>query len=317
VSPRWNWDFNEGSRARSSPVSAGPTAPPDRRAQLRRRRGAALVALALIAAVVLVSVLGTSHGSNASTPATGAGAGGLANASGARPATMPASSVDAVKDVLSYTPFVTAGGARGREVALTFDDGPGPYTPAVLSVLESNHAPATFFAIGKMERYFSASTQREIRDGDAVGDHTQSHPALARLAAHEQHEEMFEGILRIELAGGPRPQLFRPPYGSFNATTLRELHSLGLLMVLWSVDTNDYRRPGVSVIVERVLAGARPGAIFLLHDGGGDRSQTVAALPAIIRGLRARGLELVTVPKLLRDDPPPSGQPIPSSLAGD
>jgi peptidoglycan-N-acetylglucosamine deacetylase len=184
-------------------------------------------------------------------------------------------------------------------------------------VLERYHVPATFFAIGKMERYFSPSTVRELRDGDVVGDHTETHPAMARLSAHEQHEQLFEQLARIELLGGPRPRLFRPPYGSFSDTTLRELHALGLLMVLWSVDTGDYLQPGVAAIVHRVLAGAHPGAIFLMHDGGGIRAQTIAALPDIIRGLRTRGFRPVTVPQLLLDDPPPRGQPLPPSLSGD
>jgi peptidoglycan/xylan/chitin deacetylase (PgdA/CDA1 family) len=150
-----------------------------------------------------------------------------------------------------------------------------------------------------------------------IGDHTENHPALARLPAHEQREELAEQIARIELLGGKRPVLFRPPYGSFNATTLSELRALHLLMVLWSVDTGDYRQPGVAAIVERALAGAHPGAIILMHDAGGVRTQTIAALPAIINGLRARGYRIVTVPQLLSDDPPPAGQPMPTSLSGD
>lgn len=223
----------------------------------------------------------------------------------------------AVSSVLAYTPFVREGGGRAQEVALTFDDGPGPYTPDVLSVLERFGVHATFFAIGRMERYFSSSTAREIRDGDVIGDHTENHPALAKLSAHDQREELLEQIARIELVGGKRPVLFRPPYGSFNATTLRELRSLHLLMVLWSVDTGDYLQPGAPAIVERALAGAHPGAIILMHDAGGARAQTVAALPGIIRGLRTRGYRLVTVPQLLLDDPPPAGQPVPRSLSGD
>ncbi len=218
---------------------------------------------------------------------------------------------------MAYTPFVKEGGDRGHDVALTFDDGPGPYTPGVLDVLEHLHVRATFFEIGEMLRYFSASTLRELRDGDVIGDHTETHPEMATLSAHAQHEELFEQIARVELLGGPRPVLFRPPYGSFNATTMRELHTLHLLMVLWSVDTGDYLQPGVSVIVQRALAGAHPGAIILMHDAGGTRTQTIAALPRIIRKLRARGFRLVTVPELLRDDPPTPGQPLPSSLRGD
>ena len=190
----------------------------------------------------------------------------------------------AVSAVLAYTPFVATGSSRARDVALTFDDGPGPYTPQVLSVLERLHVHATFFVIGKMLQYFSASAVREIHDGDVIGDHTETHPMMASLSAHEQREELLEQIIRVEALGGSRPDLFRPPYGSFNATTLHELHALHLLMVLWTVDTGDYLQPGVPAIVQRALAGARPGAIILLHDAGGTRTQTIAALPAIIRG---------------------------------
>jgi chitin deacetylase len=109
--------------------------------------------------------------------------------------------------------------------------------------------------------------------------------------------------------------LFRPPYGLWNATTLRLLHKAQMLMVLWTVDTNDYRLPGVAAIVHAAVAGARPGAIILMHDAGGNRSETVAALPQIIRALRARRYELVTVPQLLLDNPAPRNQQI-SALLG-
>ena len=88
-------------------------------------------------------------------------------------------------------------------------------------------------------------------------------------------------------------------------------------MVLWTVDTNDYLRPGVSVIAHNALSGARPGAIILMHDAGGDRTQTIAALPMIVRGLRQRGYKLVTVPQLILDDPPQHTQSLPDNLAGD
>jgi peptidoglycan/xylan/chitin deacetylase (PgdA/CDA1 family) len=156
----------------------------------------------------------------------------------------------------------------------------------------------------------------EINSGDTVGDHTETHPMMASLSAHDQYEELFDQMAQIEVLGGRRPRLFRPPYGSFNATTFRELHHLRLLMVLWSVDTADYSLPGTQAIEERALAGAKPGAIILMHDAGGDRSETIAALPAIVSGLRKRGLHPVTVPRLLMDDPPPHGQPIPTSLTG-
>ena len=275
----------------------------------------------LLAALLLLAVA-IAPGSDSSSHAPRAASGTRAHA-GARPTRPRAargpeeSPSAAVKAVLAYTPFVKEGGDRGRDIALTFDDGPGPYTPAVLSVLERFGVHATFFEIGEMLRYFSASTLRELRDGDAIGDHTETHPEMARLSAHAQREELFEQIARIELLGGPRPLLFRPPYGSYDATTIRELHKLHLLMVLWSVDTEDYLQPGVSAIVQRALAGAHPGAIMLMHDAGGTRTQTIAALPIIISRLRAQGYRLVTVPQLLHDDPPPPGQTLPSSLRGD
>ena len=170
-------------------------------------------------------------------------------------------------------------------------------------MLERYKVRATFFVIGRMLRYFGASTVREIEDGDVIGDHTENHPMLAHLSAHDQYEELFEQIARIELLGGRRPTLFRPPYGSFNATTLRELKRLHLLMVLWSVDTDDYEQPGVPTIVQRAMEGAHPGAIILLHDAGGQRQQTIEALPLIIKGLRARGYKLVTVPQAARRRP--------------
>jgi peptidoglycan-N-acetylglucosamine deacetylase len=315
---RWNWDFEDQqrtsatSRSRSAHSRAAAQA---RRIQIRRRRSAAaVVLLGLLALVaVVIAVPGSHHARAASTIATR-----LGGRAPRAPRSKPEQSPDtAVKAVLAYTPFVKEGANRGRDIALTFDDGPGPYTPGVLTVLERLHVHATFFVIGEMLHYFSASVLRELRDGDVIGDHTETHPEMATLSAHDQREELFEQIARIELLGGPRPVLFRPPYGSYNATTMRELHALHLLMVLWSVDTGDYLQPGVSVIVERALAGAHPGAIILMHDAGGTRTQTIAALPRIISKLRARGFRLVTVPELLRDDPPPPGRPLPSSLRGD
>ena len=327
----WHWDFEDDERAtklgpRAPSSSAAPPPPPQATArtpawQLRRRRVAAsLAALVVVACVAVVLSASASH-RKAASPALHAAAGmgrsgATADARSKTPAD-PASGNRAVASVLAYTPFVKQGGTQGRDIALTFDDGPGPYTPALLDVLERFHVQATFFAIGIMERYFSTSTLREIRDGDVVGDHTETHPELARLSAREQREQLYEQIARIELLDGPRPRLFRPPYGSYNATTMRELHRLHLLMVLWSVDTGDYLQPGVGVIVERALAGAHPGAILLMHDAGGDRSQTIAALPAIITKLRERGYQLVTVPQLLVDDPPPPGEPLPANLSGD
>jgi len=324
MSPRWNWDFEDEQRASRTRKPKPPTPPsslgaaaPSRSARVRRRRLGAALGFAALVFVLVVALSSSHHGGTTSSASTRSGAPGKA-------APVVPTAADAIKNgdkavdsVLAYTSFVKEAGTQGRDVALTFDDGPGPYTPEVLSVLEREHAPATFFVIGEELRYFGASTAREIRDGFAIGNHTETHPMLAHLSAHDQYEELFEQAARIELLDGPRPRLFRPPYGSFNATTFHELARLHQLMVLWSVDTGDYQQPGVETIVQRVIAGAKPGAIFLMHDAGGNRSETIAALPQIISELRKRGLHLVTVPQLLADDPPPRGQPLPTSLAGD
>jgi peptidoglycan/xylan/chitin deacetylase (PgdA/CDA1 family) len=281
----------------------------------RRRAVAAIVALALLA--LLIAAL-SSHGGSAHTTAraaTRAHAAPTLTTAG-RQAQMRAAEERAIDHVRSYAPGVTSGGTRGNEVALTFDDGPGPYTKQLVEELNRLGVKATFFAIGEEERYFASGTQLELRSGDVVEDHTETHPMMAALSAHDQHEELSEQIAHIEVEGGPRPRLFRPPYGSFDATTLRQLRRLHLLMVLWSVDTADYTRPGTGAIVHAALAGAHPGAIILMHDAGGDRSETIAALPAIVAGLRRKGLRPVTVPRLMLDDPPPPGQPLPRTLAG-
>jgi peptidoglycan/xylan/chitin deacetylase (PgdA/CDA1 family) len=282
----------------------------------RRRAGAVLVLVVLLVLVLGVSLSrgGTAHHARPRRARDS----GVARATPAQQrARLAAAEAHAIDNVLSYTPAITSGGTKGDELALTFDDGPGPYTVQLVNTLDALHVKATFFAIGEEERYFSAGTLAELRAGDVVGDHTETHPMMAQLSAHEQREELFEQILRIQLLGGPTPRLFRPPYGSFNATTFKQLRALHLLMVLWSDDTSDYTKPGVAAIVQSALVGAHPGAIILMHDAGGDRSETIAALPAIVAGLRRRGLHPVTVPRLLLDDPPPRGLPVPTSLAGD
>jgi peptidoglycan/xylan/chitin deacetylase (PgdA/CDA1 family) len=281
--------------------------------RIRNRRLVALAGVAVIGtACVSVAVGGSGTAHRPRTPGRR-----LPGAAATRRALLAAQEQRAIDHALAYTSFIRMGTPRRREVALTFDDGPGPYTPAVLRVLRRLHAPATFFEVGFMERWFSHSTVQEIANGHAIGDHTANHRHMGLLSPADQRAEVLQQAAAITPEGAPFPRLFRPPFGSFNASTLSLLRGLRMLMVLWSVDTADYRRPGTRAIVDRALAGARPGAIILLHDAGGDRSQTVAALPRVIRGLRRRHLRLVTIPRLVLDDPPPQGQALPKRLAGD
>ncbi len=221
----------------------------------------------------------------------------------------------AINRTLQYTPYVRIAGPQHRELALTFDDGPGPYTPQVLAILRQEDVPGTFFEVGVEERFFHAGTSEVVADGYPIGDHTFSHAPMSTLSKRQQQTQLLGQIRAIKAYGAPYPRLFRPPYGMWNSTTLSLLHQDRMLMVLWSVDTNDYTRPGVRAIVNAAVNGARPGAIILLHDAGGDRSQTVTALPKIISALRRRGYRLVTVPQLLADNPAPADQQI-SSVVG-
>jgi peptidoglycan/xylan/chitin deacetylase (PgdA/CDA1 family) len=287
------------------------------RRRRRRRLGARFAAgMGLVIALTLAGVLVVGQGSL--RPAARA----LAKSAHHAPATPPPPTQaqldsQAVDHVLSYTPFVRAGGWQKREIALTFDDGPGPYTPDVVRTLRELHTPGTFFEVGFMGRWFHKGTIDVLRGGNVLGDHTEMHARLTWLGPAGQRGEIVSQTQWLRKAGGQFPRLFRPPYGAFDATTFRVLRSLHMLMVLWSVDTDDYRQPGVGTIVNRALSGARPGAIILMHDAGGLRAQTIAALPLIVHALHRRGYKLVTLPQLLREDPPPPGEPLPRSLAGD
>lgn len=216
-----------------------------------------------------------------------------------------------VDRVLRYAPVIAHGSSRHLAIALTFDDGPSPYTPQIVRVLSQLHAPATFFAVGQQLAYFAAGLRDEVRHGFEIGDHTQNHAWMIRLSPLAQYKQIHAAAVAVKRLGAPAPRIFRPPYGAYDTATLAVLRQLHMLAVLWSVDPADWRRPGTRAIVRAVLSAARPGAIVELHDGGGNRSETVAALPAIVDGLRRRHYQLVTVGQLLALDPPPGHQRLP------
>jgi peptidoglycan/xylan/chitin deacetylase (PgdA/CDA1 family) len=196
--------------------------------------------------------------------------------------------------------FRPGGAAKAeRSVALTFDDGPSPqYTTRVLATLTRLRVHATFFVIGYLAATYPELVRRELRLGMTVGNHSYNHPEVPPFG------ELPPRLLRDEIALsaqilanlGATPALFRPPGGSTSAGLVRAAAALGQRVVLWSVDPDDWSPGGSSKgIAKRVLSAVRPGSIVILHDGGGDRSATVAALPAIIRGIRRRGLHLVAL----------------------
>lgn len=173
-------------------------------------------------------------------------------------------------------------------VYLTFDDGPSAYTPAILNILRATHSTATFFELGFRQAEHPAEAAQVRAEGSNVGNHTYNHPDLTALAP---------GQVRWQLAHGPRSKCIRPPFGATNPAVRRLLAQQGLREVLWTVDTKDWSRPGTTHIIQAATGPAvHAGSIVLLHDGGGDRSQTVAALPKIISILQQRGYVIRRIP---------------------
>jgi peptidoglycan/xylan/chitin deacetylase (PgdA/CDA1 family)/glycosyltransferase involved in cell wall biosynthesis len=198
----------------------------------------------------------------------------------------------------------------GRRIALSFDDGPSPeWTPKIAAILKAQHVPATFFEVGSQVVRYPDMTRLLHRDGFELGNHTFTHANLSALPGWEAQLQISLTESAISGVTGIRPRLVRPPYSSTTeAVTPAELSTWGALaakgyiIAVANYDPQDWERPGVSTIVSNVLseAGIRHGVggVVLMHDAGGDRSQTVAALPKLIAALRARGFRFATVSQL-------------------
>jgi peptidoglycan/xylan/chitin deacetylase (PgdA/CDA1 family)/GT2 family glycosyltransferase len=196
-------------------------------------------------------------------------------------------------------------------VALTFDDGPdGRWTPKILDILKREHAPATFFVIGQNMQHRPDLVRRELREGHDVGGHTFTHPNIGQVPHAEVALELNATQRLFETLTGRSMRLFRPPFfGDADPSTPNEVaplltaQELGYVNVGLRIDPDDWKKPQADTIVNNVLdrlqsPGNRPGQVILLHDSGGDRAQTVKALPGLIHALRARGYTLVTVSHL-------------------
>jgi peptidoglycan/xylan/chitin deacetylase (PgdA/CDA1 family) len=218
---------------------------------------------------------------------------------GRNPWRIPAAALAAVP----ATDVVLKAGPGANAVALTFDDGPSTYTAQIAETLARFGAHATFFEIGREIKAHPDAVREVLAGGNAIGDHTWSHPDLTRLSVRDRRSEILGTAQELRALGSPTPTLVRPPYGATNATINRFIRSLGMLPVNWDVDTHDWHVnpvPSVDAIVAAVVNHVQPGSIALMHDGGGDRSNTVAALPRILAILRNRGIRVVTIPQLLK-----------------
>ncbi|MBA3824355.1 MAG: polysaccharide deacetylase family protein [Ktedonobacterales bacterium] len=212
-----------------------------------------------------------------------------------------------------------AGKKAPNEIALTFDDGPTPYSsPAILDFLEKTHTPATFFVEGSYAINWPDLIKREWADGFAIGEHSWDHPdfTLQTEAGLVHQFGDTDAILHKILGKKACLWLWRPPYGSVNRHILNVSATYGLTTVTWDDSSGDWLKPGADKIAAAVLNQAHPGAIVLMHDGPADRAETAEALPTILAGLQARGLKPVMLPQLLADGGYPGISTLPPTADG-
>jgi peptidoglycan/xylan/chitin deacetylase (PgdA/CDA1 family) len=195
--------------------------------------------------------------------------------------------------------LVVRGTAVRPDVALTFDDGPDPaFTPRVLDILRRHGVRATFFCVGMNACAYPELVARILDEGHGVGNHTWSHPYLPDLSRDEVLRQVDATGTALAKVTGTAPALIRPPYGSRTPEVLRWIAGQDLTTVLWDVDAGDWAGPPAAAITARVTTATTAGSIVLMHDAGGDRSGTVAALPDILENLLRRGFRCVTVADL-------------------
>lgn len=199
-------------------------------------------------------------------------------------------------------------GAGGpHQVALTFDDGPDPkWTPKILDILKAENVKAAFFLVGAHAEEYPALVRRIVDEGHEIGNHTYYHPNLALCWPEHIRLELNATQLLLETITGRSTTLFRPPYAADTSPSkitelapLQLAQDLGYLVVLENIDPQDWARPGADIILQRVKQQRRDGSIILLHDAGGDREQTVEALPRILEYLKTRGDSIVSLSTLL------------------
>ncbi len=188
-----------------------------------------------------------------------------------------------------------------KVIAITFDDGPhGVNTPRLLDMLKKRGVKATFYVVGNMVEYNPQILKRMIAEGHEIGNHTVTHGNLARMSDASLRKELQDAHDMIVDATGVAPKSMRPPGGAItNDQKKLMLKEFGYPTILWSVDPEDWKRPGASVVTSRLVNGARPGGILLVHDL---HAPTVDAMPSTLDQLLAKGYRFVTVTELIMMD---------------
>ncbi|WP_406677711.1 polysaccharide deacetylase family protein [Moorella sp. ACPs] len=185
----------------------------------------------------------------------------------------------------------------GHRVALTFDDGPFPqWTGRYLAVLAATRTPATFFMVGRQAEAYPELVRAALDGGHEIASHSWRHANLGKVTRAEAEADLRQAAAVLEKISGRPVKYFRPPYGAMGPNLLAAAAGLGTPIVTWSVDPRDWSNPGPGAIVRHVLANVRDGSIILLHEG---RPGTLVALPLLIKGLRDKGYELVTISELI------------------
>ena len=186
----------------------------------------------------------------------------------------------------------------GPYIAMTFDDGPhATNTPKLLDMAAKRHIKLTFFVIGQCVEQNPAVLRREVAEGHEIGNHTWSHPDLAKLSDDGVRTQLQQTEDIIVKTTGIKPKLMRPPYGALTKRQGQWVNrDFGYKIILWDVDPVDWKRPGSNVIAQRIIAGARPGSIILSHD---IHPPTIAAMPQVFDALLAKGFKFVTVSELI------------------
>jgi peptidoglycan/xylan/chitin deacetylase (PgdA/CDA1 family) len=202
----------------------------------------------------------------------------------------------------------------GPYVALTFDDGPSPkLTPKLLDLLAAHHIKATFFLIGENAAEYPDIVAREAREGHEIANHSWSHPNLAKMSDDGVRNQLRKTDDAIRGAIGTGATLLRPPYGNITARQKKWINQeFGYKIILWDVDPLDWKRPGSSVVCNRIVKMSRAGSIILAHD---IHPGTIDAMPCVLDQLQAKGLKFVTVSELIAMETPVPPKPSPSPKA--